>query len=71
MYLCKVCGNRKLFKEHNCTQTEVTLDESSGEVQWMEDKFLGCSEVICSKCNSSSEDGAILDRNTMKPIVMI
>lgn len=68
MYLCAVCGNKRLFKENNCIETEVTLDEESGEVLWMEDKFLGCAEVLCSKCNASSEDGKILDRYTLEPI---
>lgn len=31
MYICKKCGNKKYFIEHNCVETEVTLDENTGE----------------------------------------
>lgn len=68
MYLCKVCGNKRYFLENNCIETYVSLDPATGELVGTSDKFLGCSEVVCDKCKASSEDGDILDRNTMKPI---
>lgn len=68
MYLCKQCGNKRDFYEHNHAKTYVTLDEETGEIIHTEDKWLDCVEVICSHCNASSEDGDILDRNTKEPI---
>lgn len=68
MYVCKQCGNKKDFCEHNCSKTYLTLDEETGEIISTEDKWLDCAEVICSRCNASSKDGNILDRNTNEPI---
>ena len=64
MYLCKKCSNKKYFIEHNCVETEVTLDEVTGEMTGSHDTFIACSEVICGICNATSQDGDILDRST-------
>ena len=68
MYLCKLCGNRKYFIEHNCVETEVTIDEFTGEPTGSHDTFVSCSEVVCGICNATSKDENILDRFSMKPI---
>lgn len=68
MYVCRDCGNKKLFVEHNMIETEVELDEKTGETIWMSDKFLGCFEVVCAVCGASSEDKAILDSESLKPL---
>lgn len=70
MYVCKKCGNKKYFNEMNYEQTFVVLDEETGEIQFTQDSHVGCAEVFCGKCKSSSEDGDILDRNTKEPIVI-
>ena len=68
MYKCKLCGNKKYFIEHNCIETEVTFDETTGEHTGSHDTFVACSEVVCGICKATSEDGDILDRNTNSPI---
>lgn len=68
MYICKKCGNKKYFIEHNCVETEVTIDENTGEMTGSHDTFISCSEVICGICKALSQDGDILDRNTGEPI---
>ena len=68
MYKCKVCGNKKYFVEHNCVETEITLDEFTGEQTGQHDTFIECSEVICGLCKSSSCNGDIVDRNTNEVI---
>ncbi len=68
MYQCKKCGNKKYFIEHNCVETEVTLDEISGELTGSHDTFVACAEVVCGICKATSCDGAIIDRITNEPI---
>jgi hypothetical protein len=58
----------KYFIEHLCVEREVTLDESTGEPTGFHDTKSECVEVVCGFCNATSEDGDILDRNTMLPI---
>ena len=70
MYICKKCGNKKYFIEHNCVETEVTIDEDTGEMTGSHDTFVACSEVVCGICKATTEDGDILDRNTCEPIRM-
>lgn len=70
MYICKSCGNKKYFKEHNYIETNVNLDEDTGEYISGDDKFLSCCEVVCGVCGASSEDAEILDRNTNEPIIL-
>ena len=64
MYECKHCGNKKYFIEHNCVETELTLDEITGESTGSHDTVIVCSEVVCGICKATSEDGLIIDRNT-------
>ncbi len=71
MYVCRCCGNKKYFIEHNCIETEVTLDELTGEMTGSHDTFLTCVEVVCGYCKASSEDEQILDRNTLSPIIIV
>lgn len=68
MYICRKCGNKKYFIEHNCVETEVTLDKNTGEMTGTHDTFISCSEVICGICEAVSTDGDIIDRNTNKPL---
>lgn len=68
MYQCKKCGNKKYFIEHNCVETEVTLDETTGEHTGSHDTFVECAEVICGFCKATSSDGAIINRRTNEPI---
>ena len=68
MYICKKCGNKKYFIEHNCVETEVTLDERTGQMTGSHDTFSECSEVVCGLCKATSENGDILDRNTGKTL---
>ena len=63
MYICNKCGNRKYFLEENCCETEVNLDEKTGDVLSTFDKHQECCEVVCGICKASSEDEAILDRD--------
>jgi len=70
MYKCKICGNTKLFAEHNAIKTYLVIDDETGEILHTDDKFLGCSEVICGCCGASSEDESILDRHTNKQIIV-
>ncbi len=59
MYVCKNCGNKKYFIEHNNVETEVTCDETTGEITGSHDTFVSCSEVICGICEATFEDGKI------------
>lgn len=68
MYICKKCGNRKYFIEHNCVETEVTIDEETGLFTGNHDTYLACEEVICGICDATSCDGNILDRDTGEEI---
>ena len=68
MYVCRDCGNKKRFIEHNLIETEVELYERMGEVKWTNDTYLGCIEVVCAECGASSEDGAILDSKSLEPL---
>ena len=70
MYVCKKCGNKKYFVEHNSVETEITLDEMTGELTGSHDTFTSCCEIICGLCKATSEDGDILDRNTKKPVIV-
>ena len=67
MYLCSLCLNTKHFKEQNLVETELTLDEA-GEVVSTSDSFVVCETVICGQCGASSEDGYILNPETLEPI---
>jgi hypothetical protein len=68
MYYCINCGNKKYFIEHRCVETEVTLDQSTGEPTGFHDTKSECVEVVCGVCEFTSENGFILDRKTMLPI---
>ena len=61
MYVCKQCGNKKYFLEMNCVETEVNLEEETGEYLYGFVKFRECVEVLCGICKATSEDGDILD----------
>lgn len=68
MYVCNLCGNKKYFIEHNCVETELTLDVNTGEPTGSHDTFISCVEVVCGYCNATSENGDIFDRNDNLPI---
>jgi hypothetical protein len=68
MYICSICGNKKYFIETNCTETEVTLDESDGAMTGSHDTFVTCERVACGVCGASSEEGNILSRDTGEPV---
>ena len=67
MYLCGLCLNKKHFKEHNLVETELTLDDA-GAVSSTSDTFVVCETIICGQCGASSEDGHILNPETLEPI---
>ena len=68
MYLCKKCGNKKVFIEVNSEETEVVFDEATGKILSTHDAFLGCMEVRCGICNASSEKKEILERELLRPV---
>lgn len=68
MYLCKKCSNKKYFIEHNCVETEITLDPTTGELTGSHDTLTSCVEVVCGICLATSQNGDILDRSTGQPI---
>lgn len=67
MYLCSLCQNKKFFKEHNLVETELILDDT-GAVASASDSFVVCETIICGQCGASSEDGHILNPETLEPI---
>lgn len=59
MYECLKCGNKKYFIEHNSVETEITINEKSGEITGSHDTFKTCENVICGICKAESVDGDI------------
>jgi hypothetical protein len=67
MYLCGLCQNKQDFKEQHLEEIELTLS-ADGEVLAASDAVVVWEAIICGNCGASSEDGHILDPETLEPI---
>lgn len=56
MYRCLKCGNRNSFEEINVYKTYISQDINNSS-----DEFFYKENVICLECNSSEEDGEIIN----------
>ena len=60
MYKCKKCGNNTHFEEQNVIKTLIIQNEG-GEMATTSDEFYYREDVVCLTCESTLNDGDIIE----------
>lgn len=62
MYICNKCGNRIEFEEVNVMKTYIKQNEVGDDISdGSFDEFDYRENVICLKCESTFEDGDVVE----------